>query len=147
MLAATSAICSSAVRQELVQRRIEQADGHRQPRHDLEQLDEILRAASGSILASARAAAASLLGEDHLAHGEDAVALEEHMLGAAQPDAFGAEGARLARHRAACRHWRALSAGAQLSAHCIKVCEVAGQLGLAHRHAALDAPRRSSRRW
>src|SRR5581483_7882608 len=32
--------------------------------------------------------------EDHLTHAVNAVALEEHMLGAAQPDAFGAEAAR-----------------------------------------------------
>jgi hypothetical protein len=32
-----------------------------------------------------------VVGEDHLAHREDAVALEEHVLGAAQADALGAE--------------------------------------------------------
>ena len=37
-----------AVRQELVQRRIEQPDRDRQPLHDLEQLDEIARAASAA---------------------------------------------------------------------------------------------------
>ena len=50
----------------------------------------------GSILASARRRARLVVGADHLAHGEDAVLLEEHVLGAAQPDAFGAELARLA---------------------------------------------------
>src|SRR3546814_10480094 len=35
-------------------------------------------------------------GQDHLAHGDDALALEEHMLGAAQPDALGPELARRA---------------------------------------------------
>jgi hypothetical protein len=32
------------------------------------------------------------LGQDHLAHRVDAVALEEHVLGAAEADALGAEG-------------------------------------------------------
>jgi hypothetical protein len=32
-----------------------------------------------------------VVGQDHLAHGGDAVALEEHVLGAAQADALGAE--------------------------------------------------------
>ncbi len=43
--------------------------------------------------------------------GEDAVLLEEHMLGAAKPDAVGAEGARLLARRPACRHWRAPACG------------------------------------
>ena len=34
------------------------------------------------------------IGEDHLAHGDDAVGFEEHMLGAAKADAFGAEAPR-----------------------------------------------------
>ena len=38
---ATAASSASLVRQELVQRRVEQADGHRQPGHDLEELDEV----------------------------------------------------------------------------------------------------------
>jgi hypothetical protein len=37
------------------------------------------------------------LGQDHLAHRVDAVALEEHVLGAGQADAGGAEGDRVAR--------------------------------------------------
>ena len=66
----------------------------------------------GRILASARAAAGLVVGADHLAHGEDAALLEEHVLGAAQADALGAEVARLAWHRAACRRWRARRARA-----------------------------------
>jgi hypothetical protein len=50
----------------------------------------------GSSLASALRRP-SVLGEDHLAHGEDAALLEEHVLGAAKADALGAEGERLAR--------------------------------------------------
>ena len=95
MAAATSPIAVVAMRQELVQRRIEQADGHRQSGHDLEQLDEVLTL-RGQQLGKRLAASLLVLGEDHLAHGDDAALLEEHMLGAAEPDALGAEGARLA---------------------------------------------------
>ena len=38
-----------------------------------------------------------VVGEDHLPHGGDALGIEEHVLGAAEPDAFGAEVARGAR--------------------------------------------------
>ncbi len=79
--------------QEFMQRRIEQADGDRQARHDLEQLDEIL-ALHGQQLGQRGAAAVLLVGEDHLAHGDDAVGVEEHVLGAAEADALGAEIAR-----------------------------------------------------
>ena len=79
-----------AVRQEFVQRRIEQADGDRPPAHDLEQLDEIA-ALHRQQLGERRAARLLVVGEDHLAHRLDAVLVEEHVLGAAEPDAFGAE--------------------------------------------------------
>jgi hypothetical protein len=45
----------------------------------------------GSSFSSARRRPAFIAGDDHLAHGGDAVALEEHVLGAAEPDALGAE--------------------------------------------------------
>ena len=45
----------------------------------------------GSSLASAARRRLLVVGEDHLAHGADAVLVEEHVLGAAQADAFGAE--------------------------------------------------------
>ena len=45
----------------------------------------------GSSLASARWRPAVVLGDDHLAHRGEAVALEEHVLGAAEADALGAE--------------------------------------------------------
>ena len=54
----------------------------------------------GSSFDKRGAARLLVLGEDHLAHGADAGLLEEHVLGAAQPDAFGAEldrGARILR--------------------------------------------------
>ena len=87
------------MRQELVQRRIEQPDRHRQALHDLEQLDEI-RALHRQQLRQRGATRLLVLGEDHLAHGADARFLEEHVLGAAKPDALRAEldrGARVLR--------------------------------------------------
>ena len=45
----------------------------------------------GRILASAARRPSSFVGHDHLAHRDDAVGLEEHVLGAAQADALGAE--------------------------------------------------------
>ena len=39
-------------------------------------------------------AALHVVGEDHLADGADALLVEEHVLGAAEPDALGAEAAR-----------------------------------------------------
>ena len=76
------------------------------PLHDLEQLDEI-GALHRQELGERRAAALLVVGQDHLAHRADAVLVEEHVLGAAEPDALGAEfHARRAR-RSACRHWRA----------------------------------------
>ena len=84
-------IASSSVRgQELVQRRVEQADGDRQAVHGLEDLDEVglLRHAQlleGGLLLLGR------VGQDHAAHDRQAVLAEEHVLGAAQADALGAE--------------------------------------------------------
>ena len=94
------------VRQELVQRRIEQADRHRQAGHDLEQRLEV-GALHRQDLGERAPAAGLVVGADHLAHGEDAARLEEHVLGAAQADALGAEVDAPAAHRAACRRWRA----------------------------------------
>ena len=47
---------------------------------------------SGSNLASAFLRSSNVVGEDHLADGDDAIAFEEHVLGAAEADAIGAEG-------------------------------------------------------
>ena len=82
-----------AMRQEFMQRRIEQADRHRQARHDLEQFREIA-ALHRQQLGERGATALLVVGEDHLAHRDDAVAVEEHVLGAAEADAFGTETAR-----------------------------------------------------
>ena len=112
---ATSSISAAGVGQELVQRRIEQADRHRQALHDAEQLDEIV-ALHRQDLGERRAAALDGLGHDHLAHGDDALAVEEHMLGAAEPDALGAEAARRAGIERASRHWCAPSCARNSSA-------------------------------
>ena len=104
---------SSRVRQEFVQRRIEQADGDRQPRHDPEQLDEILRAASAAAWPAPSRRPASSSARIISRTAAMRVGVEEHVLGAAQADALGAELARGARHRAAFRRWRAPSAGAR----------------------------------
>ena len=124
------------MRQELVQRRIEQANGHRQSGHDLEQRFEV-RALHGQHLGKRLAAAGFVVGADHLAHGENAAFLEEHMLGAAEPDALGTELPRLA----------GLARGIGVGAHAERSRlvgpphdggKVAGQLGLAHLHTALE---------
>ena len=106
---ATSAISSSAVRQELVQRRIEQADGDRQARpsrgrcprspalhrQDLRQRARRRPASSSARIISRTARMRS--------------GLEEHVLGAAEADALGAEVARDGGVERACRRWRAPS--------------------------------------
>ncbi len=115
-----------------MQRRIEQPDRDRQALHDLEQLDEI-RALHRQQFRQCGAARLLVLGEDHLAHGADAGFLEEHVLGAAQPDALGAEldgGARIVRRVG-------VDADAELAdligpAH--QRAEFAGQFRLDHRH-------------
>ena len=124
------------LRQEFVQRRIEQADGDRQAGHDLEQLDEVL-ALHRLDLGQRRAAALLVVGQDHLAHGHDAVALEEHVLGAAEADALGAELARLG------RIGRRLGVGAdaeraELVGPLHQLGEIAAELGLHGRHDAQD---------
>ena len=100
----------------------------------------------GQDLGERAAAAGLVVGADHLAHGEDAALLEEHVLGAAQADALGAEVARLL----------GLARRVGVGAHAERarrvgpvhhLGEVARQLRLAHLHAALRAPRPCRRRW
>ena len=78
-----------------------------------------------------RRGACGIVREDHLAHGQDALCLEEHVLGAAKADAFGAELARLA----------CIARGVGVGAHAKPALgirplhqrgEGARQLGLAH---------------
>ena len=71
-----------AMRQKFMQRRVEQADGHRQAGHDLEQRGEI-RALHWQQLCQRGAPPRFVIGEDHFTHRDDALALKEHMLGAA----------------------------------------------------------------
>ena len=79
-----------AMRQEFMQRRIEQTDRDRQALHDLEQFGEVA-ALHRQDLRQRRTTGLLGIGEDHLAHRENAVSLEEHVFGAAKPDPLGAE--------------------------------------------------------
>ena len=133
-----------AMRQEFMQRRVEQTDGDRQPLHDLEQLGEVA-ALHRQDLGERRAARLLRIGEDHLAHREDAVGIEEHVFGAAQSDALGAElqsGARIRRRVG-------IGAHAEL-AHLVgpghQRAELARQFRLDHLAPGRAAPDRSSRR-
>src|ERR1035437_101559 len=83
-----------ALGEELVERRIERADDHREAVHGGEEAGEIL-ALHGEELQQGLAAALFVARQNHGLHVLDAVLGEEHVLGAAQSDAFGAE---LARH-------------------------------------------------
>ncbi len=99
------------LRQEFVQRRVKQADRYRQPVHDGEHAGKI-EPLHRQELGERGATALLAFREDHLAHDMDAVAFEEHVLGAAKR--------RCPRHRRnvrrgrlpACRHWCAPSCGA-----------------------------------
>ena len=81
------------VRQEFMQRRVEQPDRHRQPGHDGEQLAEILPLERQQPRQGG-AAAGFAVGDDHLPHRQDPFRVEEHVFGAAQADALGAKFAR-----------------------------------------------------
>ncbi len=75
---------------ELVQGGIQETNGHGIAVHGLEQPLEVA-ALHGQQLGQRYAAARLVVGKDHFADGLDAVALEEHMLRAAETDALGAE--------------------------------------------------------
>ena len=85
-----------AVGQELVQRRVEQADGDRQAVHRLEHALEV-GLLHRQQLVERGPAAGLVVGHDHRLHLRLAVGGHEHVLGAAEPDALGAERARTAR--------------------------------------------------
>ena len=97
------------VGQELVQRRVEQADGDRQAVHGLEDLLEV-----GPLqfeqLGQRRRLLLGRVGEDHALHERQPIA-EEHVLGAAQADALGAELTRPRRVRHRCPRWPGRRAG------------------------------------
>ena len=124
-----------AMRQELVQRRIEQPDRHRQALHDLEQLDEIA-ALHRQELGERRAPRLLVVGEDHLAHRLDARLVEEHVLGAAEPDAFGAEACTATRASAGVSALARTPSLRTLSAQPISVPNSPDMRGLGHRHGA-----------
>ena len=76
---------------ELVQRRIEEADGHGTGPHELAIHGLEVALLIRQDLRKGGLAALDGLGDDHLADRLDTVGLEEHVLGAAQADALGAE--------------------------------------------------------
>src|ERR1039457_1744215 len=82
-----------ALGEELVERRIERADDHREAVHGGEETGEIL-ALHGEEFQQGLAAALFVARQNHGLHVLDAVLGEEHVLGATQSDAFGAELAR-----------------------------------------------------
>ncbi len=84
------------VGQELVQRRVEQADRHRQVDHRLEQPLEVL-GLQREQLGERGVAVLARLAHDHRLHLRLAVGGHEHVLRPAQADPLGAELARLAR--------------------------------------------------
>ena len=122
------------VRQELVQRRVEQADGDGQPRHHLEDRGEVA-ALLGQQLVERDPAALFVGREDHLAHRGDARGVEEHMLGAAQADPLRAELTRGA-GVVGCVGVGADLQAANLIGPAHQRAEVARQLGLHGRHRA-----------
>ena len=79
-----------AVRQEFVERGVEQADRDGEPGHDAEEVGEVL-ALEREELVEGGFAARGVGRHDHLADGADALGIEEHVFGAGQADAFGAE--------------------------------------------------------
>ena len=79
-----------------MQRPVEQADRHRQPRHRLEDPLEVGLLDRQQPL-ERRAAALLVAGEDHLAHQAEPLGVGEHVLGPAEADPLGAELARLGR--------------------------------------------------
>ena len=78
------------VGEELVQRRVEQPDGDGQPVHRLEDALEVGALELGQLLERAAFSSASSAARMNRCTMRQAVA-EEHVLGAAQPDAFGTE--------------------------------------------------------
>ena len=133
---ASSSCCSLRVRQELVQRRIEEADRRRVALQRAEDAGEVL-ALVRQQLGERRLPLLHGLGEDHLAHRVDAIALEEHVLGAGEADADGAERdgvRRLLRRVGVGADAHARRVGAPLH----QLLEVLELLGLLRRLVAVD---------
>ena len=76
--------------QELMERRVEEADGDGLAHHGLVDLLEVLLL-HGLDLGQSPLALLHGVGDDHLADGGDTVGIKEHVLGAAQAHALGAE--------------------------------------------------------
>ena len=77
------------VGEELVQGRVEEADGDGATTHGLEETVKVL-ALEGQEFTEGGAAFFFVAREDHLAHEVNAVTFEEHVFGAAKPDTDGA---------------------------------------------------------
>ncbi len=77
-----------------MQRRVERANGNRESVHRLEYAFEIL-ALHGQQFLERRAAVFFVVGENHGAHVRNFLLAEEHVLGTAKANAFGAKGSRL----------------------------------------------------
>ena len=122
-----------AVGEELVQRRVEQPDRHRQAGHRLEQPLEVL-GLQRQQLGERGAAVLARLAHDHRLHLRLAVGGHEHVLGPAQADALGAELARARARPRACRRSRARRAGGSRRPSSSTVLEVRVDLGLGERH-------------
>jgi len=75
---------------EFVQRRVKESDGDGAAGHDFKEFDEI-GALHRQDFCEGFAPAFDGFGKDHLAHGDDAVLIEKHVLGAGKTDAFCAE--------------------------------------------------------
>ena len=84
------ALSGLIVGHEFVQRRVEQTDRDRMPVHREEQALEV-GALDRQQLGQRLAPAGLVVGQDHLAHRQDAFAFKEHVLGATQADAGGAK--------------------------------------------------------
>ena len=124
------------VGQELVQRRIEEPYRHRQSGHDGEQLDEVLFLVRKELV---QGRAALFFGgrDDHLAHMNDPLWIEEHVLGAAEADALAAEiagGAGVERGLRVGPHLQ----GAEFVHPLHQLAEITGQLGLDLGNLALE---------
>ncbi len=73
-----------------MQRRIEQTNGYRQVLHGFENTFKVGTLDREQLL-ERFAAAFFVVGQDHFAHGFDAVTFEEHMFGTAKADSFCTE--------------------------------------------------------
>ena len=73
-----------------MQRRVDQADDDRAGRSSPEQAVEVT-ALEGQQLVQGAGALFADLGQDHALHDRQAIFLEEHVLGAAEANALGAE--------------------------------------------------------